>query len=283
MRKTMVVAVLGVLLPVSSALGASGGASLVSPKGSRGIVTRDRSAPVFSRTLRRGQHGADVKTLQTWLGDVGYGVPVTGFFGPLTQRAVRRFQRSHGLRPVSGSVGRRTAARLLTVVRKVARGSHLPNSPANGSGGWVFPLWPLSRVMPPSTWTLDQGVDIATYGGACGSRVKELAMTGGTIVMEGIDGFGPDAPVLKVGSGPLKGRYIYYGHAKPALVSVGDHVSAGQPIAEVGCGSVGMSSGPHLEIGISDPGGPPCCPGWQETSPQMFSAVRALYRSAEKH
>ena len=281
-RVLIVVLLASAIGPSVAAAGSTGGGALVPPAGQHGIVSNPTSVAVFTRTLRRNDRGADVKTLQTWLTDVGYSVPATGFFGSMTKAAVKRFQRAHRLFPVSGTVGRRTAAALLALVRKVTTADPpaAVGVPADATGTWVFPLTPLSRVLTPSHWTLDQGIDIGTVNNACGPDVVEVAMTSGTIVQEGISGFGPDAPIIKVDSGPYQGRYIYYGHAAPALAPVGTHVTAGQPIAEVGCGDVGISSAPHIEIGISDVGGPPCCPGFQETSPQMYDIVLGLYKKA---
>ncbi len=259
----------------------SGGAGIGPVQHPHGFDSAAVPLSGFGRTLRRGESGQDVRTLQTWLSEVGYGIPQTGYFGSVTQRAVKRFQGSHALRPLTGVVGVKTASALRRAVRAHAGHSLSQGSASSpgSSGGWVFPLRPIRRVLPPSAWSLDQGVDIGTANSACGPKVVEVAVTSGTIVGEGISGFGPYAPILRVAGGPYAGRYVYYGHAAPALVPVGASVSAGEPIAEVGCGSVGYSTGPHLEIGISDPAGPPCCPGG-ETAQEMSVIVRGLYRQA---
>jgi murein DD-endopeptidase MepM/ murein hydrolase activator NlpD len=272
---------LGLLAP-GGALAASGGAGLVGTTTPRGIVHTSAHAAVFTRTLRVGNRGSDVKTLQSWLTDVGFSVPQTGYFGTMTRSAVVHFQNAKALTPASGTVGQRTAAALVSAVNGAARHGRVnPSQVSAAAGSLVFPLAPLSRVLPPSSWTLDQGIDIGTVGNACGAKVTEVAAADGTIVQEGISGFGPAAPILKVSDGPYAGRYIYYGHAQPALVPVGATVTAGEPIAEVGCGQVGISSAPHLEFGISAPGDTtPCCPGWQETSPALLPVVQAAWKSA---
>ena len=156
--------------------------------------------------------------------------------------------------------------------------SPYPMSP----GGWVFPLYPLSHVASTRTWTLDQGVDLGGSANQCGSHLEELAVASGTIVHEGLEGFGRWAPVLFVESGPDAGRYIYYGHASPDLVPVGTRVSAGQPIADVGCGDVGISSAPHLEIGMLPVGAtsPVDLPAVGETAHVTLANLKSAYASA---
>jgi peptidoglycan hydrolase-like protein with peptidoglycan-binding domain len=280
----MLVAALAVLGAAGTAAAAGsgvvGGVALVGSANSTGIVDPGAKT-VFTRTLRMGSHGNDVTTLQTWLSDVGYAVQVTGRFDAVTKVAVRRFQVARHLAPASGTVGNRTSAALLAAVKNASKTTAAPTSTAAPSTGLVFPLKPLSRVLPPKDWTLDQGIDIGTVNNDCGPQVTEVAMAPGTIVQEGIDGFGPAAPVLNVSSGVYQGRFIYYGHALPALVPVGTVVTAGEPIAEVGCGDVGLSVAPHVEIGISAPGGGPCCPGYQETSPAWYQVVLGLYHQAQ--
>ncbi len=149
-------------------------------------------------------------------------------------------------------------------------GSSSPGAPVgapqvSSSSGFTFPM-PKGAVSAPSTWTLDQGVDMAASGGT-----PLLAVGSGTIVLHGIGGFGPSAPVLHLDSG----KYVYYGHAGPgSMVAIGTHVSAGQTISEVGYGIVGLSSGPHLEIGFCDSSGTPLGGG---TASQMLSLLQGAY------
>jgi len=90
-----------------------------------------------------------------------------------------------------------------------------------------------------------------------------------------IGGFGPWAPVLHCDSSLAGYDYVYYGHAGPAnQLAVGTHVSAGQVMSSIGPGIVGISTGPHLEIGFCDSSGSPIGP---QTAGTMLSLLQSSY------
>jgi murein DD-endopeptidase MepM/ murein hydrolase activator NlpD len=136
-------------------------------------------------------------------------------------------------------------------------------------GGFTFPL-PKTEASPPSTWSPDEGVDISAPG-----NTPEYAVCSGTIVLHGIGGFGPWAPVIHCDR-PLDGfSYVYYGHAGPERqLPIGTHVSAGEVMSSVGPGIVGISSGPHVEIGFCDASGDPI---GEQTASTMLGLLRSSY------
>jgi murein DD-endopeptidase MepM/ murein hydrolase activator NlpD len=148
-------------------------------------------------------------------------------------------------------------------------GSNVAAGQIVSSGGFTFPM-PKGDASPPGTWSPDQGVDISAPG-----DTPELAVCAGTIVLHGIGGFGPWAPVLHCDN-PLDGHsYVYYGHAGPAnQLAIGTHVNAGQVMSSVGPGIVGISTGPHLEIGFCDSSGAPI---GSQTAGAMMSLLQASY------
>lgn len=122
-----------------------------------------------------------------------------------------------------------------------------------GDHGYALPLD--ARYMQTIGRT-DDGVDIedAPNGAAVYSITPGIV----TAIASDPSGFGPNYPVIMATQGPLTGQYIYYGHVAAALVKVGDHVLAGQPIAIMGhTGDAASLGHGHIEIGFSDGSGDP--------------------------
>lgn len=68
--------------------------------------------PPLATGLQPGSRGTEVAQLQSQLSTLGfYNAEITGYYGPLTEAAVREFQRSRGL-PVTGVVGSATLVAL---------------------------------------------------------------------------------------------------------------------------------------------------------------------------
>ncbi|HVX90366.1 MAG TPA: peptidoglycan-binding protein [Candidatus Paceibacterota bacterium] len=130
------------------------------------------SAATYTRTLAVGSSGSDVAALQTFLESKGfYTYPsITGYFGAVTESALKAFQSSVGLEPV-GEVGPKTQAILngSTYTESTGAPSNLPASftrdlDAGTSGSDVTAL---------QRWLIAQGYTIpAGATGYYGSQTK---------------------------------------------------------------------------------------------------------------
>ncbi len=80
------------------------------------------SIKVFTRTLKRGMSGNDVKQLQIFLQKLNYlpstQVPST-YFGTITSNALIRFQKDNKIQPAAGLFGPATQAKLLSLVNGI--------------------------------------------------------------------------------------------------------------------------------------------------------------------
>lgn len=156
--------------------------------------------------------------------------------------------------------------------------------PMDSRTGWVFPIREAHRMVGPSSWREDQGVDLG-YGlgfsrSFCGARANLVAVDDAVVTKIGLNGFGGQSPVLRLTHGPYSGRQVYYGHSQPTVVRVGQVVKRGQVISHIGCGIVGRSSAPHLEFGLFRRGQPYCCPSWGETSGEVLGLLRRMWTTA---
>ena len=80
-----------------------------------------RTTVKFLRQLRKGMSGEDITTLQEILAadsDVYPEGLITGFFGSLTEKALKKFQKKHGIEQ-AGEVGPQTRARLHALLDEI--------------------------------------------------------------------------------------------------------------------------------------------------------------------
>ena len=80
-----------------------------------------RTTVKFLRQLRKGMSGEDITTLQEILATDSDVYPeglITGFFGSLTEKAIKKFQKKHGLEQ-AGEVGPQTRARLHALLDEI--------------------------------------------------------------------------------------------------------------------------------------------------------------------
>jgi len=116
---------------------------------------------VLTSDLSRGTEGSDVETLQKFLARFSEIYPegiANGFFGPATERAVKRFQAKYGISQV-GRVGPATRAKIVEVS---ATGGAVPATRCRAAAGWCT----TRPTRAASTCSWDPDMTFPPAGGA---------------------------------------------------------------------------------------------------------------------
>src|SRR3954451_21595281 len=114
--------------------------------GALGLLAPAADAARFGhRTLRKGMHGSDVRTLQRYLTRVGHDTDADGEFGRGTGRSVKAFERDEGRR--ANGVVSRSDARLLKKRARAAPPSDPPPPPPAEKAS----LTPDGLAVPPAS------------------------------------------------------------------------------------------------------------------------------------
>ena len=224
------------------------------------VAPAAHAASLGSRQIRIGSRGSDVVQLQKALRTLGYKLTADGEFGPITDRAVRSYERKHHLK-VDGIVGRSQAQQILADA-KAAKASKPPTTggstpppvdppPAPDpppSAAHAFPVlgsYSLggdgSRFGAPRSGHTHQGQDVTAPEGA-----TVVSVSAGTVYWRRYqEGGAGNYVVIRGDDG---NDYVYMHFREGALVLPGERVTAGEPVGHVG--HTGAASGPHLHFEV---------------------------------
>jgi murein DD-endopeptidase MepM/ murein hydrolase activator NlpD len=152
----------------------------------------------------------------------------------------------HGGRADAGGMARACVAGALAAIAVCLC------APAAGyaDGGWAVPRAVSMYRFPVADGQLfyeertDRGQDFATRPGG------QVLAVGHGRVMTNRGYFPGRTVVLQLLDGPFAGRFVFYGHARRALVAPGQIVRAGEPVSIAG--GVGAPGDPgHMEVGFA--------------------------------
>lgn len=183
--------------------------------------------------LRRGSSGSDVKQVQTTLKDLGYFTysKTTGFYGRITEDAVRRFQRANGI-AADGIIGNNTRSLLYTDGNKTASAENTSDDTNTYSGAldWfsqVRSLWDRGENATITDVNTGKSFQVKRTYGTNHADVEPLTKKDTAIVKEIWGGFSwtRRAVVVEIGSYTIAASMTAMPHAGVDSKTAGRYVS----------------------------------------------------------